>query len=132
MNTHVKVVAALHIVMGALGLIGATVILAVFGAAGGIVIWNGEPGPAALIGAVGMCIGGLIVLLSVPGIIGGWALLAEKSWARTLMIVLGALDLFHFPIGTAIGIYTLWVMVREEQARQAICLQTAGPGLDPL
>jgi hypothetical protein len=118
MNPHVRLVAILHIIFGALGLIGALIVLAVFGLAGGIVVSQGEGMAATIIGMVGMCIVGLIALLSVPGIIGGWALLARKSWARVLMIVLGALNLFHFPLGTALGIYTLWVMFQEEQRQQ--------------
>lgn len=122
MNTHVKVVAALHIVFGVLGLIGAAIIFTIFGTAGGIVIWNGEVGPAAIVGTVGLCIGGLIAICSIPGVIGGWALLAGKSWARVLVIVLGGLELFHFPLGTALGIYTLWVMFSEEQRQRAVAL----------
>lgn len=110
MNTHVKVVAVLHLVFGTIGVLAASIIFAIFGTAGGIVIWNGEVGPAAIVGTIGLCIGGLIALLSIPDIVGGWALLAEKSWARILMIVLGVLELINFPFGTALGIYTLWVM----------------------
>ncbi len=116
MNTHIKVVAALHIAFGALGLIGAMVIFAVFGVAGGIVVSHGEGAAASIIGIVALCIGGLIALLSVPGIIGGWALLLGKGWGRVLLIVLGFLDLLHFPLGTALGIYTLWVLLRDEKA----------------
>ncbi len=115
MSTHVKVVAALHILFGALGLLAATIIFTLFGTAGGIVIWNGEVGPAAIVGTVGLCIGGVIAILSVPGIIGGWALLGGKEWARVLIIVLGLLELIHFPLGTALGVYTLWVMFTEEE-----------------
>lgn len=122
MNTHVKVVAVLHIIFGALGVLAATVIFTIFGTAGGIVIWNGEVGPAAIVGTVGLCIGGLIGLLSIPGIVGGWALLAEKSWARILMIVLGIFDLLNFPLGTALGVYTLWVMFQEEQTHAPMSL----------
>ncbi|MHC1763915.1 MAG: hypothetical protein AB9869_06350 [Verrucomicrobiia bacterium] len=118
MSTHVKVVAALHILFGALGLLAATIIFTLFGTAGGIVIWNGEVGPAAIVGTVGLCIGGLIAILSIPGIIGGWALLAGKEWARVLIIVLGILELIHFPLGTALGVYTLWIMFAEEQRRR--------------
>ncbi len=114
MNTHLKVVAILHIVLGAMGLLGTLIIFTVFGTAGGVVLWQGEQGVAALIGFVALCIGGLIALLSLPDIIGGWALLAQKSWARVFMMILGFLDLFHFPFGTMLGIYTLWVLFRAE------------------
>jgi hypothetical protein len=41
----------------------------------------------------------------------GWGLRQRRSWARVLAIVLGVLSLFHPPIGTALGVYTLWVLV---------------------
>ena len=107
MNIHVKVVAVLHILSGVLGLIAAVVIFAVFGVAGGIVISQGEPGAATIIG--------IVALLALPEIIGGWGLLAQKQWARVLVIVLGILHLANFPFGTALGVYTLWVLLSNEQ-----------------
>ena len=114
MNTHLKLVAVLHIVFGALGLIGAIIVFVVFGTASGIVIWNGEPGAASIIAFVALCIGGLIAFLSVPDIIGGWGLLARKSWARVLVIILSILHLLNFPLGTALGIYSLWALLRDD------------------
>jgi hypothetical protein len=115
MNIHVKVVAVLHILSGVLGLIAAVVIFAVFGVAGGIVISQGEPGAATVIGIVALLIGGFLAVLALPGIIGGWGLLAQKQWARVLIIVLGVLHLLNFPFGTALGVYTLWVLLSKEQ-----------------
>ena len=43
----------------------------------------------------------------------GWSLLNRKPWGRVLAIVAGVLALFKFPIGTALGIYTLWVLAPE-------------------
>jgi len=54
----------------------------------------------------------------IPGIIAyiltGYGLLNYKSWARILAIILATLNLILFPIGTAIGIYTLWAMFNDE------------------
>jgi hypothetical protein len=36
------------------------------------------------------------------------------SWARILVIILAILNLILFPIGTVIGIYTLWAMFNDE------------------
>jgi hypothetical protein len=115
MNIHIKLVAVFHIVLGAMGLIAAMIIFGIFGTAGGIVVAHGERGAATIIGMVALCVGGLIALLSVPDIIGGWALLAQKRWARVFMIVLGCLDLLHIPLGTALGVYTLWALLRDPQ-----------------
>jgi hypothetical protein len=44
----------------------------------------------------------------------GWALMAYRPWARPFNIVVSIFDLFGVPIGTAIGIYSLWVLFRPE------------------
>ncbi len=40
----------------------------------------------------------------------GYALLTLKPWARTLAIILAILNLIKIPLGTTLGIYTLWVL----------------------
>ena len=44
----------------------------------------------------------------------GWSLLNRKPWGRTLAIVAGVMALFKFPMGTALGIYTLWVLAPRQ------------------
>src|SRR5437016_977505 len=55
--------------------------------------------------------GGLFLAGGVLGIVTGWGLLERQSWARTLAIVLGCFNLLSMPFGTALGIYTLWVLL---------------------
>jgi hypothetical protein len=55
-----------------------------------------------------------MLLLAAPGIIAGFGLLKRKSWARVLAIVLGIFNLTNFPIGTAIGVYTLYVLLQSD------------------
>jgi hypothetical protein len=38
------------------------------------------------------------------------ALLTRQPWARVLAIVFSIFALVHFPLGTALGVYTLWVL----------------------
>lgn len=47
---------------------------------------------------------------AAAGFIAAWGLMERRPWARILTIVLGILTLIHIPFGTALGIYTLWVM----------------------
>ena len=58
---------------------------------------------------------GLIILIALPSIIGGIALLNGKKWALTLLLVVGCFKLFSFPIGTALGIYTIWVYAEDNK-----------------
>jgi hypothetical protein len=62
---------------------------------------------APFLGGIGLLLSGF----AIAGAIAGWGLMARCPWARMLAIVLGCISLIHFPLGTALGIYTLWVLV---------------------
>ena len=53
----------------------------------------------------------LIFVKGAAGFLAGWGLLQRESWARMLSIVLALLALLNIPFGTALGIYTLWVLL---------------------
>jgi hypothetical protein len=120
MEDHVKILGIVRIVFGALGLVGALVVLAVFGGAAGIlglVAASEEPDAAfavPLLGLLGTMLFLLITVLSLPGIIAGVGILKYRPWGRILGIIVSALDLLNFPIGTAIGVYGLWVLFQKE------------------
>ncbi len=62
---------------------------------------------------------GIVVIgLSLAGFVAGWALLERVSWARTLALVIGIISLIHIPFGTAIGIYTLWVLLPAQSEEE--------------
>ena len=56
-------------------------------------------------------VGHIFLATGVLGVIAGWGLYERRSWARILAIVLAFISLVHPPFGTAIGIYTLWVLL---------------------
>jgi hypothetical protein len=49
--------------------------------------------------------------LAVCEVVIGWGLLERQPWARVFGLVVGFLLLLRFPLGTALGIYTLWVLL---------------------
>src|SRR5271169_1370640 len=61
----------------------------------------------SLFGTIGI----LILAKAAAGFLAGWGLLQRQPWARMLTIVLAFIALFHIPFGTALGIYTLWVLL---------------------
>lgn len=61
----------------------------------------------------------LIILVALPSLIGGWGLLTQQRWAMTLVLIVGCLKLFSFPIGTAIGIYTIWVYSEDQRIQKS-------------
>ena len=109
LQQHVAILGWLYIVGHAVFLaIGGFVFLLLVGLAP----VTGEPEPMWILGVVGMAIGLLFGVLGVPGLLAGYGLLTRKPWARVLAIVVGILSLVNFPIGTAIGFYTLWVLTQ--------------------
>jgi hypothetical protein len=118
MKQHVQAVAALNIAAGALYLMGAVLVFIFMGMASGIVISQGQHEAAGVIGIVAVALFCFLSVLGLPSVIGGWALYAGKSWGKPLVLVLAILHLPNVPLGTALGVYTLWALLREEPQPQ--------------
>ena len=117
MNVHVKIIAYLYIAFGIVGLLFAgSILLAMLG---GEAIAR-DPDAEAFIGTVGRFIGAIFALLSLPSLLGGAGLLAGFGWARMLVMVLGFLSLFNPPFGTALGVYTLWALLANENVKRSL------------
>jgi hypothetical protein len=120
MQSHVKVLAILHIVFGVLGVLIGLGVFVLFGGVAGLVQHDNDPDAAEVVPILG-AIGGLVLLvllaLSIPGIAAGVGLLSYQPWARILTIVLSILDLINIPFGTALGVYGLWVLFTAEGAQ---------------
>lgn len=62
----------------------------------------------------------LVVVVSIGtalNLIAGLGLLAYQGWARYLAMILSIFDLFNLPVGTAVGLYTLWVLMHDDVIR---------------
>jgi hypothetical protein len=113
MVQHVQILGWLYITWHLLGVLIAIVVFVTITGGG---ILSGDPDAIRITALVGTIIATFLLLLSVPGIVVGYGLLKRKTWARTLAIVLGILNLFNFPLGTALGVYTLWALMQDEVA----------------
>jgi hypothetical protein len=113
METHIKVISWLYIILGALGLLGAAILILLV-AGGGLI--SGDRTAILATTLVSVILGTVIILVSVPGIIAGIGLLKYRPWARILALVLGILNLPGFPVGTILGIYTIWALLDDESA----------------
>ncbi len=110
LQLHVPVVGWLLLVSHAILLL---VGMFVFLLLTGIGAASGEREAATILGTVGAAVGLLLVGLGIPGLVAGAGLLARQSWARVLAIVVGILGLANIPVGTAIGVYTLYVLIQD-------------------
>jgi ABC-type glycerol-3-phosphate transport system permease component len=62
---------------------------------------------------------GIIVLAkAVLGFFAGWGLLRREAWARIVALVLAFISLFNIPLGTALGVYTMWVLLPSDSQRE--------------
>jgi hypothetical protein len=116
---HLKILGILNIVFGGLGICGALVILLVFGIPAGLIVADADPDAAetlSIFGVVGGFIFVLVAIFSVPALVAGIGLLKYQEWARIWTIVASVLHLINIPLGTALGVYGLWVMFKDETA----------------
>jgi hypothetical protein len=117
MAGHIRLLGILWLALSALRLVPGLILIVVSG--GWQFLPPDLPGFVAPLLAI---FGGLLSLSGIAGIVAGWGLLAREPWARTLAIVIGCLNLIDLPFGTALGIYTLWVLLsgNAEQEYQRI------------
>jgi len=113
MKTHIQIVAWLYIATGILGILLALLVAGIIAGGGWI---SGDDTAIRVTTIVSIFVGALVVLISVPGIVAGIGLLSLKSWARVLAIILSVLNLPGFPIGTLLGIYSLWALLDSESS----------------
>ncbi len=88
-----------------------------------IIFENGFPFPNAtdvpdFVPVLLHIIGSIMLAAGVLGIIIGVGLLHRQSWARMGALLLGGISLIDMPFGTALGIYTLWVLLPAESEQE--------------
>jgi hypothetical protein len=57
----------------------------------------------------------IILIFALPTFIAGIGLLTKQSWAVIISLIVGCLKLFSFPVGTAIGIYAIWIFSEDQK-----------------
>ncbi len=67
----------------------------------------------------------ILIARAAAGVIAGWGLLQREPWARILTLVVGFLALLHPLLGTALGIYTLWVLLPSQSEGEYKALSAA-------
>jgi Na+-driven multidrug efflux pump len=118
-DEHVRTLGALLIVFGVVAGLGALIGLLAVGSPFWLVRLASQAGTAdsmmtpvlQIYGAALMIVG---LVLAVPSVIAGHGLRNFRTWAREVSMVVCALLLFYFPVGTLLGLYGFWVMLSPE------------------
>ncbi|HKI88829.1 MAG TPA: hypothetical protein VKA38_07385 [Draconibacterium sp.] len=111
MEKHINVIAALHIGLSILGIIIGGVVFAVLYFVRDV---SGDPDAEMVLTIIANAMVIFTVIFSIPGIIAGLGLFKRKEWARILTLILSVIDLFNIPVGTAVGVYSIWALVQPE------------------
>ena len=115
MAGHVKTVGILWIVGGVMGLFAGLIIASILISAGLIAnIESGDTEPLGILTIIATCLAGFFLILSLPDIIVGIGIIKHKEWGRILGFILATLNLLSIPFGTALGIYTIYVLLSPD------------------
>lgn len=129
MEKHITLVAALNLGMGILGVL---VAIFCFVFLIGVGVATGDPVAARVLSIVGIVCAFFFVVTSIPQIIGGIGLWKRREWARIVLLVVSVIELLNIPLGTALGVYTIWVLIHDDTKRilqeaEAGQIHSAGP-----
>ena len=118
---HLRFIGILWLALGVLSAVGAIVLL-ILGNALFPHLHEFAPVPPDM--PVGFlrslfCFLGVAFLIKAAlSLLAGYGLLQRESWARMLTMVLSFVALLNFPLGTALGIYSLWVLLPQQSERE--------------
>jgi len=119
MERHIRLLGILFIVWGALSILfglGALILMVMIGA------FTNGPHNVAIFATIALVFGGFSMATGILEIICGWGLLNRRNWSRMLTIVLAIVNVIDPPLGTALGVYALWVLFNPDSQE---ILQTA-------
>lgn len=59
-------------------------------------------------------VGTLILIVSIIGLIGAIGVMKRKEWGRITVLVVSFFSLLNIPLGTLLGVYSIWVLFNDE------------------
>jgi hypothetical protein len=119
-KTQVEFIGALFVIWGALTILIGASTLALGVAAAMLVRPAGADTAyfaAGLTAAAFVALAVIAIAWGVAHIAVGLPLRHRRHWSRLAALMLGSIDLFLLPYGTALGSYALWVLLRQDAKR---------------
>jgi hypothetical protein len=116
LDIHVRVAAWLHIALGVLWVCIFAFFGLFFGGFGALVgAWAHGSGTGALAWIAGFGLALLLFAMAFPvlEIVGGVLLLGGSTAGRVITLLFSVIELVNVPVGTVVGLYSLWALLRE-------------------
>jgi hypothetical protein len=131
MEKHVRLLAILSIVYGALHFVAALVGWVFLHSSSLLhsVIPPEKAGAFLFASSIVVILLFIVMFLSAANVVGGVGLMNRQRWGRILVLVLSFLNLVHFPLGTALGVYGIWVLMKDET--DALFSRGDAPSMQP-
>lgn len=124
LDNHKKILGIIYIVTASFTILVALFIRAIMSTVFGFAFENAdreEQRIGEFVMALMSFLPAVIILFSgIPTLIAGIGLLTKQSWAMILALIMGCLKLFSVPIGTAIGIYAIWIYSEDQKFKRTI------------
>jgi hypothetical protein len=119
MSTHVSALALLQRVWGGFGLLVAAS-LALLAAGGGAALADAGPLSPAARGVILVLAGCAVGLagVSIGALATARGLERRRTPARTAALLLAAVNLLLVPFGTALAVYTVWLLLNDDARRE--------------
>ena len=119
MESHVRGLGILYVIVGVVGGLAALILLISFGGFGGLMIEaeraDFASGPMVqVIRFFGSGITAMMLLLAIPSVVVGLGIMKFRPWARSLSMVVSTLHLANIPVGTVLALYSFWVLMSPE------------------
>jgi hypothetical protein len=115
MRVHVDVLGSLYTLGGIFGLlVGVSLGVLAFGTNAAVVSLTVRVVPTDPVVWLLIAAGSVAVVASVLMMLTGRAIRRRTRFGRTAALVAGTLNLVVVPFGTALGIYTFWVLLNDE------------------
>lgn len=115
MEKHIRILSYLFMIFSAVAFVVCLGLVLVFAGIMSVVsMKEGSPNPLFVAGGIGTLLMIIVSIASVPGFLAGYGLLKNKSWGRPPAIIMGFIYLIEPPVGTALGVYALWVLFNDE------------------
>jgi len=122
MTRHIDLLAVFYQMWGVLALVTGTAVLVL--AVGALaIVTSAERAALGPDVAAGITVGFFFIFAAGALAWGGihlwtgYSLRAHKAWARLAGLALAVLNLFFLPVGTALAVYTFWVLLSNETRR---------------